>query len=100
MENISVQEIKERLDAGEELNLVDVRQPEEVLVFNIGGIVIPLGKIQSMQTEDIENLKDEEVICYCKSGHRSMIAGMILEQIGFCNVKNMAGGVDAWQKLP
>ncbi len=92
MENISVQEIKKRLDAGEELHLIDVRQPEEVAAFNIGGIEMPLGKIQSMQTEDIEDLKDEEVICYCRSGNRSMMAAMVLEQLGFSNVKNMAGG--------
>lgn len=98
MENISVQEIKERLDAGEKLNLVDVRQPEEIEIFNIGGIEMPLGKIQSMQTEDIDHLKEEEVICYCKSGNRSMMAAMVLEQMGFCHVKNLAGGMDAWKK--
>lgn len=99
MQNISAKEVKERISAGEQLNLIDVRQPEEIEVFNIGGIALPLSKIQSMQTEDIEDLMDEEVICYCRSGNRSLMAAMVLEQMGFSNVKNMTGGVEAYQDL-
>jgi rhodanese-related sulfurtransferase len=98
MTNISVEELKSRMDAGEKLNLLDVRQPEETAEFNIGGIAFPLGKIQSMQTEDIENLKDEEVICYCRSGNRSGMAALVLEQLGFNNVKNLTGGMLAWRE--
>ena len=98
MTNISVEELKSRMDAGEKLNLLDVRQPEETAEFNIGGIAFPLGKIQTMQTEDIENLKDEEVICYCRSGNRSGIAALVLEQLGFSNVKNLTGGMLAWRE--
>ena len=96
MKTITTEEVKKRIDAGEELNLIDVREPAENEEFNIGGILLPLGKIQSMQTENIENLKDEEVICYCRSGQRSMVASMVLEQLGFSNVKNLTGGVIAW----
>lgn len=99
MENISAQDVKDRLNAGESLNLVDVRQPDEHEAYNIGGILLPLGNIQSMQTEEIDGLKEEEIICYCKSGNRSMMAGMYLEQMGFSNVKNLAGGVEAYKKL-
>ena len=98
MTNITPEEVKQRLDAGEDLHLLDVRQPEENAEFNIGGILFPLGKIQSMQTEDIENLKDEEVICYCRSGNRSGQAAMVLEQLGFSNVKNLTGGMLAWRE--
>jgi rhodanese-related sulfurtransferase len=77
---------------------LDVRQPEETAEFNIGGIAFPLGKIQSMQTEDIENLKDEELICYCRSGNRSGMAALVLEQLGFKNVKNLTGGMLAWRE--
>jgi len=98
MTNISAEEVKERLESGEDLHLLDVRQPEENAEFNIGGILLPLGKIQTMQTEDIENLKDEEVICYCRSGNRSGQAALILEQIGFKNVKNLAGGMLGWRE--
>lgn len=98
MTNINPEEVKQRLDAGETLHLLDVRQPEENAEFNIGGILFPLGKIQSMQTEDIDNLRDEEVICYCRSGNRSGQAALILEQLGFTNVKNLAGGMLAWKE--
>ncbi len=98
MTNITPQEVKQRLDAGESLHLLDVRQPEENAEFNSGGILFPLGKIQSMQTEDIENLRDEEVICYCRSGNRSGQAAVVLEQLGFTNVKNLTGGMLAWRE--
>ncbi|MDP4286156.1 MAG: rhodanese-like domain-containing protein [Bacteroidota bacterium] len=98
MTNITPEEVKQRLDAGETLNLVDVRQPEENEEFNIGGILLPLGEIQSMQTEEIENLRENEVICYCRSGNRSGIAATILEQMGFVNVKNLVGGMLAWNQ--
>jgi|SRR6185312_3829933 rhodanese-related sulfurtransferase len=98
MTNISCEEVKLRMDAGENLNLLDVRQPEETAEFNIGGIPFPLGRIQNMDTEEIENLKNEEVICYCRSGNRSGMAALILEQIGFGNVKNLTGGMLRWRE--
>jgi rhodanese-related sulfurtransferase len=98
MTNISAEEVKQRLDAGENLNLLDVRQPEEHEEFNIGGTLFPLGRIQTMQTEELDNLKDEEVICYCRSGNRSGQASLILEQLGFTNVKNLTGGMLGWRE--
>jgi rhodanese-related sulfurtransferase len=99
MQIITAEEIKARLDAGETIHLVDVREPHEHAEFNIGGMLVPLGKVQSMQTEEIEDLKNEEVICYCRSGARSMQACMILEQMGFTNMKNLAGGMLGWKQL-
>ena len=55
MQNISVTEVKSRMDAGEKLNLVDVREPREYEEFNIGGQLIPLGKIQTMEVEELED---------------------------------------------
>jgi rhodanese-related sulfurtransferase len=98
MQNISVEELKTRMDAGEKLNLLDVREPHEYAEFNIGAKLIPLGKIQTMQIDDIEDLKDEEVIIYCRSGNRSMIACMFLDTLGFKNTKNLTGGMLAWQE--
>jgi rhodanese-related sulfurtransferase len=95
---INVDEVKARMDAGEKLNLVDVREPDEHAAFNIGGMLVPLGKIQTMQTDDIDDWKNEEVICYCRSGNRSMQACMMLETFGFTNVKNLAGGMLDWQE--
>ena len=94
---IQPEEVKERLASNEKLNLIDVRQPEENADFNIGGILLPLGNILSMQIEDIEELKNEEIICYCRSGQRSMQAAMMLETMGFTNVKNLAGGMLGWE---
>ena len=98
MQNISVDELKSRMDAGEKINLIDVREPFENADFNIGGRLLPLGKIQSMQVDDIEELKDEEVILYCRSGNRSGQACMFLDTMGFTNTKNLSGGMLAWRE--
>lgn len=95
---ITNDEVKQRLDAGEKLNLVDVREPHENAEFNIGGRLLPLGKVQTMQVEDIEDLKGEEVIVYCRSGNRSGQAALILDTLGFTNVKNLTGGMLGWQE--
>ena len=97
MQTISVEEVKKRLDAGESLHLLDVREPHEHADFNIGGTLLPLGRIQQMDTDEIENWKDDEVIVYCRSGNRSGMASMMLETAGFTNVKNLTGGMLAWQ---
>lgn len=96
MTNITPEEVKKRLDTGEKLNLIDVREPHENDEFNIGGKLIPVGNIQSMQIEEIEDLRNEEVILYCRSGNRSGIAAMVLDQLGFRNTKNLTGGMLAW----
>lgn len=98
MITITADEIKERLDAGEHVHLVDVREPAEHAEFNIGGTLLPLGKIQMMQVDEIEELKDKEVICYCRSGQRSMQASLMLETFGFTNVKNLTGGMLNWRE--
>ena len=99
MEQISVQELKRRMDAGEKLNIIDVREPHEYAEFNLGGILVPMNKIQSMQIDEIEGLQNEEVIIHCRSGHRSTMACMFLETQGFTNTKNLAGGVIAWAEM-
>jgi rhodanese-related sulfurtransferase len=97
MQNITVEELKKRMDQGENLNLVDVREPYENAEFNIGGILYPLGNIQSMMVDELEPLMDEELILYCRSGNRSGQACMILDTLGFKNTKNLVGGMLAWQ---
>ena len=97
MQNITIEEVKERLDKGEQLNLVDVREPHERADFNIGGAHVPLGQVQMMQVDELDNLKNEEVIVYCRSGNRSGQAAMILETLGFTNTKNLTGGMLAWE---
>jgi rhodanese-related sulfurtransferase len=98
MQLITVSELKDRLDRGEKLNLVDVREPSENLEFNIGGTLIPLGRIQVMEVEQLDALKNQEVICYCRSGNRSGQACQILDMLGFTNTKNLQGGMLAWKQ--
>lgn len=98
MQTITVEELKARMDAGEKINLVDCREPQEYAEFNIGGKLIPLGKIQTMQTDELDDLKDEEVIIHCRSGQRSMMACLFLDTLGFKNTKNLIGGMLAWQE--
>jgi rhodanese-related sulfurtransferase len=99
MQLITVTELHERLAKGEKLNLVDVREPSENQEFNIGGELVPLGKIQRMEIEDLETLKNQEVICYCRSGNRSGQACQILDMLGFTNTKNLQGGMLAWKQI-
>jgi rhodanese-related sulfurtransferase len=97
MQTITAAEVKSRLDAGEKLHLIDVREPHEHADFNIGGALIPLGKIQSMQLEELEDLKNEELILYCRSGNRSGQACLILDTLGFKSTKNLTGGMLGWE---
>ncbi|MCE2876241.1 MAG: rhodanese-like domain-containing protein [Bacteroidota bacterium] len=94
--DISVVELKKRLDAGETINLIDVREQYEYDEFNLGGDLIPLGTLPG-KLEDLEDLKNEEVIVHCRSGARSGTAKMFLTQSGFTNVRNLLGGVLDWQ---
>lgn len=98
MKNITVEELKGRMDAGEKLHLIDVREPAEYAEYNLGGTLIPLGKIMGMQLEDLEDLKNEELIIHCKAGSRSMQACMMLETAGFTNLVNVTGGAMAWKQ--
>lgn len=99
MTTITAQELKVRITAGEKINLLDVREPHEYTENNIGATLLPLGQIVAMQIDDIENLRNEEVIIHCRSGVRSMQACMVLEQLGFTNTVNVAGGILAYMQL-
>ena len=98
MQNITAEEVKRRLDAGEKLNIVDVREPHEHADFNIGGILYPLGNVQTMMVDELEPFKDEELIIYCRSGNRSGQACLILDTLGFTNTKNLTGGMMGWEE--
>jgi rhodanese-related sulfurtransferase len=101
MNNITVDELKAKMDRGETIHLIDVREPHEYAEMHMGGQLYPLGKIQTMQVDELEDLKDVEVIIHCRSGHRSMMACMVLDQLGFKNTNNLVGGILAWeQKYP
>lgn len=96
MQDITIEELKERMDKGEKLNIIDVREQHEFDEFNIGAQLIPLGTLPSHLNE-LESLKEEEIILHCRSGNRSGQAKMYMEDMGFANVRNLLGGMLAWQ---
>jgi rhodanese-related sulfurtransferase len=95
---MTVGELKARMDAGESLLILDVREPDEYAEANIGAKLLPLGQIQSMQIDEIEDWKDKEVIIHCRSGKRSLTACLFLETMGFTDTVNVEGGIIAWQQ--
>lgn len=98
MKLMSVEQLKARLDNGENIHLLDVREPDENAEFNIGGRLHPLGQLQAMNVDPIEDWKEEEVVVYCRSGGRSGQAGLLLETMGFKNVANLTGGMLGWHE--
>lgn len=93
--DITVQELKQRLDTGEEIILIDVREPHEREICHIGGILVPLSTIPE-KLDELSEYKDKEVIVYCRTGGRSHSAVVFLKGQGFVNPRNLIGGVHAW----
>jgi adenylyltransferase/sulfurtransferase len=87
-------ELKRRMDAGEPVELVDVREPFEYEIARIDGAkLVPLGEI----TERLDELRREKpIVVHCHSGMRSAQAVQLLQERGFANVYNLEGGIDAW----
>jgi len=90
---LSVKELKRRMDAGESLFILDVREPFEYRIANIGGKLIPQNEVPERIGEIDRN---QEIIVQCKSGGRSQRIAEFLKQSGFPNVANLAGGILAW----
>jgi sulfur-carrier protein adenylyltransferase/sulfurtransferase len=92
---VTVEELKHKLDNKEDIFVLDVREPHEYLIANLGAPQIPLGSVESRLAE-IAAHKNGEVIVHCRSGARSQKAALILKQAGFTNVSNLTGGILAW----
>jgi len=92
---ISVEELKRKLDAKEDVFVLDVREPHEYPIANLGAPLIPLGELEK-RVGELAAQKDREVVVHCRSGARSQKAALILKNAGFKNVENLAGGVLAW----
>jgi adenylyltransferase/sulfurtransferase len=92
---ISVEELKRKLDAKEDFFLLDVREPHEVPIANIGAPLIPLGQLEQRLGE-LAAYKDREIVIHCRSGARSQKAALILKNAGFTHPENLAGGILAW----
>jgi adenylyltransferase/sulfurtransferase len=90
---ISVEELKRRRDAGEDLVLVDVREPHEVQICSLGGRLIPLDDLPG-RLHELDSSRD--IVVHCRSGPRSARAVAFLRKAGFRNVRNLAGGILAW----
>lgn len=96
MKEITVQELKAKMDAGEVFQLIDVREPHEADIATIGGELIPMGDILG-QTDKIS--RDKMVVVHCRSGARSGTIVKALElQHGFTNCYNLKGGILAWSR--
>ncbi len=98
VEDIKADELLNRMQNGEQLNLLDVREPIEFTTYNIGGTNIPLGKLNAV-ANNLNYTKNEEIIVICKMGLRSETGQHILQHHGFNNVRNLEGGLLALQKI-
>src|SRR5215211_7051940 len=92
---ITVKELKEKLDNGEGISVLDVREPYEYEVANIGARLIPLGELPERL---VELDKDENFAVHCKTGGRSARAVKLMQEAGFQNVYNVKGGITAWSE--
>ena len=93
--DMTPEELKKRLDAGEELFVLDVREPNEYQIANLGGYLIPLGDLPKRVSE-LDSSR--EIVAHCKMGGRSAKAVDFLRQAGFKKVRNLAGGINAWSE--
>ena len=91
--DVSVEELKQLRDSGEDFFLLDVREPHEVERATLGGINIPLARVAASLAEIP---KDQKVLVHCKTGGRSAKAVIALRQLGFDDAWNVNGGTQAW----
>lgn len=98
MEDITVQELKEKMDAQEAFVLIDVREPYEHEAFNVGGQLIPMGNFPGV-LDDLEAHRQQEIVVYCRSGRRSGIIKEMMARAGFDKVRNLEGGMLAWKEM-
>jgi adenylyltransferase/sulfurtransferase len=95
---INVVDLKERLDAGEKLFILDVREPHEYEAANIGATLIPLGELPD-RLDELASVKEAEFVVHCRSGMRSARACQLLMENGFTHPVNLAGGIMAWARF-
>lgn len=99
MEDITVSELKERIESGKPFHFIDVREEWEYEEDNLGANNIPLGQLPQ-QLAQLDGLKNQEIIVHCRSGARSGNAKQFLESKGFNKVRNVMGGILAFRALP
>lgn len=96
MKEITVQQLQELKESGVDFQLIDVREPNEFDICDIGGELIPMGDIPS----HVENIsKDKQVVVHCRSGKRSGdMINWLEKNHGFENLYNLKGGILAWAR--
>ncbi len=92
---LTVEQLKSRLDQGDQPFILDVREPHEYQIVNLGAPLIPVGSL-AQRLAELPQDKSTEIITHCKTGGRSQQAAQILKQAGYTNVQNLAGGITAW----
>jgi len=91
--DMTPEELKQRLDAGDDLFILDVREPNEYQICNLGGHLIPLNELPK-RVGELDSSR--EIVVHCKMGGRSAKAVDFLKQSGFTRVHNLVGGINAW----
>lgn len=94
---ISVKELDERLKAGDDIFLLDVRESFEREIANIGGVLIPMRTLPD-RLDEIEAHKKAEIVVYCRSGARSGRVVQWLRSVGYKRAVNLVGGLVAWRE--
>jgi len=92
---ITVKELKQRIDAGQDVFLLDVREPYEYQIAQIGGKLIPQNDVPQRLAEIP---RDRDIVVHCRSGVRSQRIAELLKQAGYPRVSNLAGGILAWSE--
>ena len=93
MREISATELKTRQDRGDNLFVLDVREPHEYQICNLNGTLIPLGELQR-RVNELDS--SAEMVVHCRSGKRSADAIRFLQTVGFKKLWNLKGGILAW----
>ncbi|MFV1981780.1 MAG: rhodanese-like domain-containing protein, partial [Rhodothermia bacterium] len=94
---ITVKELNERLQSGQDVFLLDVREPFEREIVNIGGVLIPMRTLPD-RLDELDLPKDQDIVVYCRSGARSGRVVHWLRSIGYDSALNLKGGVMAWRE--
>lgn len=96
-EDLTAPQLAQALAAGADLQLLDVREPFEHEIARLeGATLIPLGHL-ALRAGELDS--DRPVVCVCHHGNRSRYACMMLHQLGFRQIKNLQGGLEAWHHL-
>ena len=98
MEDITVSELREKLEKKEDFVFIDVREEWEYEEDNLGALNIPLGQLPH-QLDEINDFKNKEIVVQCRSGSRSGNAKKFLETKGFGKVRNLLGGILAYRAM-